>query len=82
MRSDPLADDASFCAMMRELSSLDGKGTPNLTLTLTLTLALRITLTLTLTLTLTMTLTLTLTQARARLPSRAPPASPRGYRPL
>jgi hypothetical protein len=27
-RGDPLADDASFCAMMRELSSLDGKGTP------------------------------------------------------
>ena len=26
MRSDPLADDASFCGMMRELSSLDGKG--------------------------------------------------------
>jgi hypothetical protein len=23
-RGDPLADDASFCAMMRELSSLDG----------------------------------------------------------
>ena len=28
LRGDPLADDASFCAMMRELSSLDGKGTP------------------------------------------------------
>ena len=80
MRSDPLADDASFCAMMRELSSLDGKSTPHLTLTLTLTLAL--TMTLTLTLTLTMTLTLTLTQARARHLFRAPPASPRGYRPL